>query len=184
MSVRTVAALYVDKLGPYFSIPYVDCYDVLRDAKKYEGSHPVVAHPPCGPWGRMKGLSTVQDRTCGPHAVEMVQKYGGVLEHPADSSLFDYCRLPKPGNGSEGSGKTYAIRQVAWGHKTAKPTWLYMFGVPHHLVLGSLRKGGIPTHIITNNERSKLPRCTVLEARHTPISLAYTLVYLARMSEV
>ena len=47
-----IAALYVASAGVYFGLPGVDPWDVERDARKYAGPHPVVAHPPCERWGR------------------------------------------------------------------------------------------------------------------------------------
>ena len=39
---RTIAALYVDPLGPYPLLFDVDWYDEKRDACGYNGPHPVV----------------------------------------------------------------------------------------------------------------------------------------------
>jgi hypothetical protein len=48
-----IAALYVEKGGAYYGIPDVDPWDIERDARKYAGPWPVVAHPPCSTWGYM-----------------------------------------------------------------------------------------------------------------------------------
>lgn len=179
-----VAALYVDPKGPYYALG-VDCWDEARDAKLYTGPHPVVAHPPCGPWGRLKFLCKHQDPSCGPRAVEQVREHGGVLEHPQHSSLWKACGLPRPGQGYDRfGGRTYEVRQVHWGHKCEKPTWLYMVGVPPFLVLEGLRTGGVATHRVTNGSREKthLPRVSALEARLTPPAFAEWLVSLARVA--
>src|SRR5262252_9279401 len=92
-----IAALYIDPRGPYPRMPDVDCWDERRDARKYEGPYPVVAHPPCGPWGKLRHLCTKQDSSCGPVAVDKVREFGGVLEHPAHSRLFVECGMPRTG---------------------------------------------------------------------------------------
>lgn len=176
-----VAALYVDPKGPYYALG-ADCWDEKRDAKRYNGPDSVVAHPPCGPWGRLKFLCKYQDPSCGIRAVEQVRAFGGVLEHPEHSSLWKHCRLPKPGeNADVFGGRTYAVRQVAWGHKCEKPTWLYVVGVPHELVIAGMRTGGVATHRVTNGSRGRteLPRVSALEARLTPPDFARWLVELA-----
>lgn len=179
--VDTVAALYVDPTGPYPKIVR-DCWDESRDAKKYNGSFPVVAHPPCGPWGRLKFLNKHQDPECGPEAVRAVRRFGGVLEHPQHSTLFKHCNLPRPGEPRDcWGGETYEIRQVAWGHRCEKITWLYIVGVEPRRVICGIRRGGIATHRITNGSRGKtwLPRVGAREARLTPVELALWLVSLA-----
>ena len=46
-----VTALFVQSNGCYF-IDGVDCWDEQKDARKYTGNLPVVAHPPCQLWGQ------------------------------------------------------------------------------------------------------------------------------------
>jgi len=48
---RKVAALYVAPGGPHFGLSHVDPWPKSRDARKYAGPWPVVAHPPCERWG-------------------------------------------------------------------------------------------------------------------------------------
>lgn len=147
----TVAVLYIDPRGPYPTLAksivpctwsdnyrahdtavgpcacgawhQLDCWDASRDARLYDGPHPVVAHPPCKHWGRLRHLANVRcdycqlsfperrlrpdgscrhcgrsgwissDKNCAPRAVEQVRRWGGVLEHPAGSKLWGACGL-------------------------------------------------------------------------------------------
>ena len=129
MTVRRVAALYVDAAGPYAGLAGVDCWPLKRDARRYAGPWPIVAHPPCGPWGSYAHKSH-EDPELALRAVEQVQRYGGVLEHPAKSRLWKSCDLPQPGATAKRQGNAYTveIRQVDFGHRASKPTWLYIVG--------------------------------------------------------
>lgn len=164
-----VAALYIDPRGPYPTLRrcyceedrrecdcvFVDCWDVFRDARLYDGPHPVVAHPPCGPWGRLRHLYRGYEHDCAPRAVEQVRRWGGVLEHPAGSKLWEHCGLPVPPydyweedtsvHDSFG-GYTIQIEQVEWGHVARKRTWLYLVGVPREALEGPPYPGRQPTH--------------------------------------
>src|SRR5689334_6621614 len=93
---RTVAALYVDPRGPYPRIEGVDCWDESRDARLYDGPHPVVAHPPCGPWSKLRHLCKEETADCGLRAVDQVRRFGGVLEQPEHSKLWDELEIEKP----------------------------------------------------------------------------------------
>jgi len=184
--VRTVAALYVDPRGPYPSMPGVECWDEKRDARNYDGPHPVVAHPPCGPWGALRLFCRNQDARLAPVAVEQVRLYSGVLEHPKGSRLWDACGLPRPGElPDQYGGVTLEVNQVDWGHACAKPTWLYLIGVRPERY--PRRARGVPTHGIWYGsfERSGHSGPVLRGAskeirRRTPPAFAEFLVELAR----
>lgn len=191
---RTIAALYTDPKGPYHSMAGVDAWDESRDARLYEGPHPIVAHPPCGPWSKLRHLcneATLATADCGPRAVKQVRALGGVLEHPAHSRLFALGALgrqgslPLPGlpDGADSHGGfTVLVNQVAWGHCCAKPTWLYCVGIDRQLVEAGIRTGGEPTHCVCTGPR-QLKRLLVASKqlkRRTPPLFAEWLVSLAR----
>lgn len=180
-AMRMVAALYVDPLGPYQSIDGVECWDEARDARLYPGPHPIVAHPPCGPWGRLHRFCTRQDPSLGPLAVAQVRRWGGVLEHPKASRLWRHCSLPLPGELPDAfGGRSVDVAQVNWGHRAQKDTWLYIVAPvvgPIHLP-----QGATPTHVITTSrtKRASLPECGKVERRLTPLPFALFLVGVAR----
>lgn len=126
-----VAVLYARKDSVYKIYPWADVWDAERDARKWPGGAPVVAHPPCRAWGRLRGFAKPRpdEKALAIHAVAQVRQWGGVLEHPKASTLFDELGLPKPGNPvDDWGGYTIEVEQVHWGHKAVKPTWLYIVG--------------------------------------------------------
>ena len=126
----TVAALYVRADGHYATMPGVDAWPEERDASRYTGPGPVVAHPPCAPWGQYRTIAPTRQRAdLAVRAVDQVRWYGGVLEHPADSRLWPARDIPKPGEApDQWGGWSMLIRQSWWGHRAPKPTWLYVVG--------------------------------------------------------
>ena len=138
---KTVAALYVEPTGCYIGQPGVDPWDEARDARAYDGPHPVVAHPPCQRWGRFWHGSTRKphqfrlgdDGGCFKAALTDVLRFGGVLEHPAHSKAWDVFDLQKPvaGAGWQDAGDYWVchVEQGHYGHFSRKPTWLIVSGV-------------------------------------------------------
>lgn len=142
-----IAALYVARGGSYYDIPGVDPWDEKRDARRYAGPFPVVAHPPCQRWGKMyfgqplavsKGAVKKQlgdDGGCFKAALQAVRLYGGVLEHPKGSKAWKHFGLTEPPE--QGGwvpadifgGWTCCVEQGRYGHYARKPTWLYVNGV-------------------------------------------------------
>lgn len=147
-----IAALFVETDGVYFGLPCVDPWDEARDARKYAGPHPVVAHPPCQRWGRFWHGSSRKphqylmgdDDGCFRAALESICRWGGVIEHPADSHAWDYhhfnmAKPPRSGGWIEAhlyepfaegiEVWTCCVYQGHYGHFSGKPTWLLVAGV-------------------------------------------------------
>lgn len=52
-----IAILFARSDSIYKTIPGVDVYDKERNALSFTGGCPVVAHPPCRGWGRLRKFS-------------------------------------------------------------------------------------------------------------------------------
>src|SRR3972149_3930233 len=76
-----------------------DVWDIDRDARNYTGNAPVIAHPPCRAWGRLRHFAKPRpdEKDLALFAVATVRRCGGVLEHPASSTLWQAADLPLPG---------------------------------------------------------------------------------------
>ena len=180
---KTVAVLFARADSIYKTIPGCDVYDIERDARKWPGGSPVVAHPPCRAWGRLRQFAKPREdeKQLAVLAVSLVQQFGGVLEHPASSSLFNDLRLPKPGElHDKHGGQTFEIRQVDFGHRAEKRTWIYAVGILPKFVF-SMPPMRVATHCIRPSKSyPRLPSVTKPEREHTPPELAVWLVDIAR----
>jgi len=195
-----IAALFVKKNGPYFDLEGVDPWDEERDARLYNGPHPVVAHPPCSRWCRLAGLVEARwgyrkgdDDGCFESALESVRKWGGVLEHPAYSDAFPAFGLPAPDYTAGwqrticGGWVTY-VEQFRYGHPAKKATWLYAYGVddPPALRWGFVADGEVrsPVSWCGNHVKSGEVRPRVGEsvASATPEAFREVLIRIARAS--
>jgi hypothetical protein len=141
-----IAALFVETDGAYFGRPDVDPWDKERDARKYAGPYPVVAHPPCPRWGKLwAGQPLYIKRTgirkklgdddgCFASALHSVRTYGGVIEHPWDSKAWPHFGLNVPERSGGWimadflGGWTCCVEQGQYGHYARKPTLLYVYG--------------------------------------------------------
>ena len=144
---QKVAALFVETGGCYFDLPEVDPWDEARDARKYAGPYPVVAHPPCQRWGKLwagqplfikqTGIRKVKgdDDGCFEAGLAAVRKWGGVLEHPWGSHAWPHFGLNTPDRAGGWiiadfmGGWTCCVEQGEYGHYARKPTLLYVYGV-------------------------------------------------------
>lgn len=175
------AVLFARCDSVYKKIDGLDVYDIGRDARSYMGDLPVIAHPPCRAWGRLRHFAKPRhdEKDLAFFAVNQVQRCGGVLEHPEYSTLWGAANLPLPGQIDNYGGFTLPIPQYWFGHKARKNTWLYIVGIRQQdlpdipIVLGDAE------YVIRTFKGSKKPRVTKAEREHTPYDFALWLVQLA-----
>ncbi len=181
---RTVSVLFARADSCYKGIPGCDVWDLGRNAMLYDDDCPIVAHPPCRAWGRLRTFArpVPGERNTARLAVALVRKNGGVLEHPQGSGLWVDQGLPGVGERDQFGGWTLPISQAWWGHKAEKKTWLYIVGCePKNLPVMPMRLGDA-THVIQSRKRHDCrPHVTKAEREHTPFQLAVWLVELARL---
>ena len=138
---KKIAALFVQPDGCYINIPIIDMWPEYRDARKYYGDMPVIAHPPCQLWGKMAKINYKRwggdhnkpgnDGGCFKFALDTVNRVGGVIEHPAQTYAWNEYGLSKPEKNKwvkSGIGWACEVWQSAYGHKANKATWLYYVG--------------------------------------------------------
>lgn len=184
-----VAVLFARADSCYKTLPRVDVFDIERDARKWHGGAPVVAHPPCRAWGRLRHMARPRpdEKDLARWAVKQVRQFGGVLEHPNASTLWADQGLPAPGARDEFGGFTYPVLQKWWGHRAAKSTLLYVVGceprdlptIPYDIAEA--------THVVGTSGRRKdgtrkkgSKEITKAEREHTPLEFAKWLVEVAR----
>lgn len=188
-----IAALYVQDDGCYSGVDGVDMWPESRDARSYQGPHRVVAHPPCQRWGNFAAINYKRwggehnrpgnDGGCFAAAFAAVNKWGGVLEHPAFSRAFPAHGIDKPprhGWARSGQGWVCEVWQSPYGHRARKATWLYYVG-PKPFGLDWSRPKG--THQIGwQDQRGKAgnkPTLSKKEANATPPAFRDMLLRLA-----
>lgn len=201
-----IAALYVMTHGPYFGVAGVDPYDIRRNALRYNGPWPVIAHSPCQRWGRYwsGGPSAKVKRKLGDdggmfaHALSCVRRFGGILEHPEASHAFAHYELPIP-KWSGGwtapdrfGGRSCCVAQGNYGHLARKMTWLYAVGIEFKELKWGPCKGSLRLDegFHSKEERARATKRGVRERLSskqraaTPVPFRDLLIELVRTVEV
>lgn len=118
--------------------------------------------------------------------------FGGVLEQPAGSKLFEVCGIPTPGEPDDAwGGYSVLVIQCEWGHVARKKTWLYLVNVPRSVLEAAPFPGRAPTHWVSGGRLHDrkgsggivppgIKVCSAQQRRRTPPLFAEYLVRLAR----
>jgi hypothetical protein len=185
--VPPVAVLFARGDSIYKAMPGCDVYDMERDARRYRGDMPVVAHPPCRAWGALRHMAKPRpdEKRLALWAVLQVRLWGGVLEHPAGSMLWPEAKLPEVGERDAWGGFTIIIPQFWFGHLADKATRLYICGcepnelppVPYVLGEAPRTMAGVRKHQLAAGRKPELLKS---DREKTPPAFAAWLVELAR----
>ncbi len=165
----------------------VDVWDIERDARLWPGGNPIVCHPPCRAWGQLSHMAKPRpyEKQLAIFAIEMIRKWGGVLEHPRASKLWPHMELPMPGEIDEYGGYSICVNQSWWGHLAAKNSLLYIVGCQKK----DLPKLPIRFDAITHTVSSKIKKYTGRRVKkelskkqreETPIEFAKWLINVAQ----
>lgn len=144
-----IPILCVDKQSNYFKCPDADCYDAARDMHTYSGSSPVICHPPCRNFVKVRiNVKFSQgELDIARRCYDLVQLYGGIIEQPKWSIMFDWLGI-KP---------TLCIDQSWFGLNYSKQTWLYFKDVKPLRFPLSLDLPQKQQKSITSSMRSRQP---------------------------
>ena len=203
-----VQALFVDPKGIYPELLGIEnCWDERRDARRYAGPDPVVAHPPCARWCRLapsiyartgkEAHRPGNDGGCFASALASVRKFGGVLEHPAGSHAWSKENGLWPNHPcvrgwlrNVPGEWVCEVWQSAYGHLAPKRTWLLYCGKRPPFELRWERPPG--THAVSGDAKKRRaravrgepnrPRLTAKQNIATPRAFAEELIRLAEWS--
>ena len=153
-----------------------DVYDIDRDATKYNGSLPVVCHPPCRAWGRLSHMASPREgeKLLANWSLEKVNQVGGIVEHPSGSKLWDIYRFIVP---DSNGGFVIEIDQYDFGNVAHKKTKLYICGIDRD-ELPDLPPKDETIHVCEKGKRRSIcgnvkgtTRCTQYQREYTPEAL-------------
>ena len=176
---NNVQVLFTQIKSTYLNLG-CDCFDIHRNALSIKSKCPAIYHPPCRAWSRMRTFSKVPvgERFLAIWSISRVRRFGGIVEQPAGSKLWDFLNLPMPGSGYDiFGGFSISLDQHWFGHKAKKNTWLYIKGCylndlpPYPLNFDCV------THCLNSSlKTSKLKELSKNKRSYTPILFAEWLI--------
>jgi hypothetical protein len=114
-----ISVLCTNENSNYKLIPGLDLWPASRDMHHYGGSNPVICHPPCAQWSRMRAFANdnPSQKFLALMCWDIVNSNGGIFEHPSASSFWHYVCADR--------SRLISVNQSWWGFPCRKTTWLY-----------------------------------------------------------
>lgn len=128
-------------------------FDKERDMLTFDFNMPVIAHPPCNQWSRLRKFSKEDEteKALAFWCLLAVNRCGGILEHPHGSSFM---------RTHIGYGKCNSVNQSWFGFPSRKPTLLYCKNVR---LLSSPLSFDLPKYSNVSNQFSKMRSRSTLQ---------------------
>jgi len=117
-----IAILCASEKSNYFQLSNcfnLDIYTASRSMRLFNDNCPVICHPPCAQWSRLSHFSkvNVSDKNLAIECWEIMQRNGGIFEHPSGTSFFKYVNADKK--------NMISVDQHWWNFPARKRTLLY-----------------------------------------------------------
>lgn len=158
-----IPVLFTQKNSNYNEIQIFDCYDEKRNALSFNDRVPLIAHPPCRKFSRLRGLSTapLSEKKLAFFALAKVRQFGGILEHPRSSTLWKDGNFNLDGTIDSYGGFLRSVDLSWFGFPARKKTMLYFCGItPVQLPSFPISLNAI-THVVSSSYKSdkkEIPR--------------------------
>lgn len=136
----------------YYKIPDLNIYNKSRNAYTYSGNDIIIAHPPCQQWSKLRWRANENklEKELAYYCYELVNKNGGILEHPVGSNFFKTVNA--------NTKNIYTVNQTWWNFPAEKRTLLYVHNVK---LLPVYNSPGKITRSIQNMDTSQRSKMTL-----------------------
>lgn len=151
-----IPVLFTHENSNYNKIKIFDCYDINRDALSFNDRIPLIAHPPCRLFSRLRKFSTapLSEKKLAFFALAKVRQFGGILEHPRSSTLWKNGNFNLNGSVDSYGGFLRSVDLSWFGFPARKKTMLYFCGItPGQLPSFPMSFNAI-THVISSSGNS------------------------------
>ena len=168
-----IPVLFTESDSNYKLFANLDAYDLERNAFTYSDRLPLIAHPPCRLFSRLRKFSTApaQEKKCAFFALSKIRQFGGILEHPRSSLLWTTGNFDLSGNVDSYGGFLRSVNLSWFGFPCQKKTMLYFVGIsPSQLPAFPLCFDAI-THQISSSKRKSLPEISKNSRSSTPVAM-------------
>ena len=165
--------LFTEKNSNYLNYDEFDCFDETRNALSCSSRLPLIAHPPCRLFSRLRAFSTAhpREKLLAFFALAKVRQFGGILEHPRSSLLWKTGNFDLSGQVDQYGGFLRSVNLSWFGYPCEKKTMLYFIGIsPSQLPAFPLNQSP-PSFIISTSSRSSLQEIPKHLRAKTPVQM-------------
>lgn len=168
-----IPVLFTSSHSNYNLFDCFDTYDLERNAFTYYGRNPVIAHPPCRLFSRLRAFSTahIKEKQCAFFALSQVRMFGGILEHPLSSTLWHNGNFNLTGKPDIYGGFLRSVDLSWFGFPCQKKTMLYFVGISPAQLPHFPLSFTAPLYSIGNSKHNRLMELPKKYRSSTPLPM-------------